>query len=373
MDILKLRFHLVALGTGLSNALSIPTLSMFLATELQVKSWEIGTFYSINALSSITISLLLAYCSDRINYRKPLLIFCIAMLMFNAFLFIFCRNYILLITLGSLLSACGSATIPQLFALAKLTYCDAQFSAILRAQFSFAWVVGPPLAYWLIKQSGFSTLYTVITAVIFIVLLLSTRLPSSLSLPSNTVELPGYTQPPHNLCYLMMSTLLIWTCSALDLIAFPLHLDSQPSLTSDWVGVLYAVAAGLEIPAMLLSAKLLRFFGKKCQMQIAMLCGIIFYAGVLLSQNFYSLLVLQIFNAFFIAVSATIGLFWFQDLLKNSQGVAATLYTNAVSVGILIAGVMQSLFTHITPLAIWPVACALLTLSFIFISKTNDV
>nr|WP_233456301.1 hypothetical protein [Enterobacter asburiae] len=124
---------------------------------------------------------------------------------------------------------------------------------------------------------------------------------------------------------------------------------------------------------MLFSAKLLRFFGKKSQMQTAMLCGFIFYAGISLSNNFYSLLLMQFFNAFFIAVSSTIGLFWFQDFLKNRQGLAATLYTNAVSIGILIAGILQSLFTQITPLAIWPAACVLLMLSFLLITKTDDI
>lgn len=374
MNIAALRFYLVALGTGLSSALFIPTLSLFLANDLQVLSWQVGTFYSVNALSSIAISFLVAHFSDRISRRKPLLIFCISMLMLNSLLFIFCRHYMLLITLGSLLSACGSAAVPQLFALARQTHSEAQFSAILRAQFSLAWVFGPPLAYWLIQQSGFTFLYTVITSIMFIVLLLSTKLPSSPASPSSTARLPANNQPlGYNLCYLMTTTLLVWTCSALYLIAFPLHLEREPSLSGDWTGILYGVAAALEIPVMLFSAKLLGRFSKKNQMQLAILCGLIFYAGVFFSRSFISLLLLQAFNAIFIAIIATVGLFWFQDLLKNRQGMAATLYTNAVSIGILIAGILQSLFTHATSLIIWPVACMLLVLSFLLLKKIEDI
>ncbi|WP_312183216.1 hypothetical protein [Pantoea sp. CTOTU46764] len=42
--------YIVALGAGLSGALFIPTLSLFLAGELNVSAWKIGAFYSVNAL-----------------------------------------------------------------------------------------------------------------------------------------------------------------------------------------------------------------------------------------------------------------------------------------------------------------------------------
>jgi len=69
----------------------------------------------------------------------------------------------------------------------------------------------------------------------------------------------------HNLCFLMFATLLVWSFSALYLIAFPLHLAEQPTLSADWSGVLFGLAAALEIPIMLLSAGMLKRWGKKTQ------------------------------------------------------------------------------------------------------------
>ncbi|WP_277977227.1 MFS transporter [Pantoea endophytica] len=367
-------FYVVALGAGLSGALFIPTLSIFLASELNVAAWKIGAFYSVNALSSIAMSLLIARYSDRVTRRRPLLLLCLFALALNALLFILCRNYLLLITLGSLLSACGSAAIPQLFALARQTRSDNAFSAILRAQFSLAWVFGPPLAFWIIQLAGFTWLYAIMFVLLLSVTLLAIRLPPGEQIASAAPAKQTARQPlGHNLSFLMLATLLVWSCSALYLIAFPLHLTEQPSLSADWSGVLFGLAAALEIPIMLLSARMLKCWGKKTQMQAAMLCGVIFYAGIFFSQGFIPLMLLQIFNAIFIAIIATVGMFWFQDLLQHRQGMAATLYTNSMSIGVLLAGVLQGIITTVSPLAIWPAACVLLVMSLLLITKVDNV
>ncbi|WP_343552830.1 sugar efflux transporter [Pantoea sp.] len=374
MKIAVFSFYIVALGAGLSGALFTPTLSLFLASELNVAAWKIGTFYSVNALSSIAISVAIARYSDRLPQRRPLLLCCLAALAFNALLFTFCRDYLLLITLGSLLSACGSAAVPQLFALARQSRSDNGFSAILRAQFSLAWIFGPPLAFWIIHSSGFAWLYSGMLILLVGVTLLALRLPNGEKPISTVASLPAERQPPgRNLIFLMLATLLVWSCSSLYLIGFPLHLAQQSSLSSDWTGVLYGLAAALEIPIMLLSTRMLTRWGKRTQIQFAMLCGIIFYAGIFFSHSFIALMLLQIFNATFIAIIATVGLFWFQDLLQKQQGMAATLYTNAVSIGVLIAGVLQGILTTVSPLAIWPAACMLLVISLLLITKVDNV
>ena len=318
------------------------------------------------------MSLALANYSDRLAQRRSLLLFCLLALMCNALLFAFCRDYLWLLIGASLLSAIGSAAVPQLFALARQTRSDNQFSAILRAQFSLAWIFGPPLAFWMVQRHGFTALYASSTALLIGVCLLTFALPKGIAPPPSQAQ----TQPQpvdRNLIYLILATLLVWSGSALYLIAFPIHLAQQPGLSSNWTGILYGVAAALEIPIMLISARSLPRWGKKRQMQFAILCGMVFYAAIYFSSSFIALL-LQIFNAIFIAVIATVGLFWFQELLHSRQGLAATLYTNAVTLGVLIAGVLQGVLTSLLPLAIWPAACLLLlVMSLLLITKVNHV
>ena len=53
------------------------------------------------------------------------------------------------------------------------------------------------------------------------------------------------------------------------------------------------------------------------------------------------LLALQLFNAVFIGIVAGIGMLWFQDLMPGRAGSATTLFTNSISTGVILAGVIQ--------------------------------
>ena len=62
---------------------------------------------------------------------------------------------------------------PQLFALAR-EYADSSarevvmFSSVMRAQLSLAWVIGPPLAFMLALNYGFTAMFS-IAAGIFVI------------------------------------------------------------------------------------------------------------------------------------------------------------------------------------------------------------
>ena len=53
------------------------------------------------------------------------------------------------------------------------------------------------------------------------------------------------------------------------------------------------------------------------------------------------MLALQLFNAVFIGIVAGIGMLWFQDLMPGRAGSATTLFTNSISTGVILAGVIQ--------------------------------
>ncbi|KEP71883.1 hypothetical protein HR12_31970, partial [Microbacterium sp. SUBG005] len=84
----------------------------------------------------------------------------------NALLFAFNRHYLTLITCGVLLASLANTAMPQLFALAR-EYADSSarevvmFSSVMRAQLSLAWVIGPPLAFMLALNYGFTTMFSI--------------------------------------------------------------------------------------------------------------------------------------------------------------------------------------------------------------------
>jgi SET family sugar efflux transporter-like MFS transporter len=50
---------------------------------------------------------------------------------------------------------------------------------------------------------------------------------------------------------------------------------------------------------------------------------------------------LQLFNAVFIGIIAGIGMLYFQDLMPGRPGAATTMFTNSISTGVILAGVLQ--------------------------------
>ena len=118
---------------------------------------------------------------------------------------------------------------------------------------------------------------------------------------------------------------------------FPDHFYNLGISEQDLVGT----AAGLEIPAMILAGYYVKRFGKRKMMVAAVAAGVLFYLGLILFHGRTALLALQLFNAIFIGIIAGIGMLWFQDLMPGRAGAATTLFTNSISTGVILAGVMQ--------------------------------
>lgn len=75
-DSQSLAFLIVAFISGLAGALQTPTLSLFLSTEVQVRPFMVGLFFTLSAVIGIVVSQLLARYSDRRGDRKTLILYC---------------------------------------------------------------------------------------------------------------------------------------------------------------------------------------------------------------------------------------------------------------------------------------------------------
>lgn len=345
-------FLLIAFLTGIAGALQAPTLSLFLTAEVKVRPLWVGMFYTVNAIAGIAVSFLLAKRSDTRGDRRKLILVCCAMAVGNSLLFAFNRDYLTLITAGVLLAAIANTAMPQIFALAR-EYADSSarevvmFSSVMRAQLSLAWVIGPPLSFMLALNYGFTVMF-IIAAGIFVVsvLLVWLILPS---VPRANVEI-SVDSPPiapisawrdPDVRLLFVASMLMWTCNTMYIIDMPLYITADLGLPERLAGWLMGTAAGLEIPAMLLAGYYVKRFGKRNMMLFAVAAGVLFYAGLVLFKFQSALMVLQLFNAVFIGIVAGIGMLYFQDLMPGRPGAATTMFTNSISTGVILAGVLQ--------------------------------
>ncbi|EFH3787122.1 sugar efflux transporter SetA [Escherichia coli] len=342
-------FMLVAFMMGVAGALQAPTLSLFLSREVGAQPFWIGLFYTVNAIAGIGVSLWLAKRSDSQGDRRKLIIFCCLMAIGNALLFAFNRHYLTLITCGVLLASLANTAMPQLFALAR-EYADnsarevVMFSSVMRAQLSLAWVIGPPLAFMLALNYGFTVMFSIAAGIFTLSLvLIAFMLPSvaRVELPSeNALSMQGGWQDS-NVRMLFVASTLMWTCNTMYIIDMPLWISSELGLPDKLAGFLMGTAAGLEIPAMILAGYYVKRYGKRRMMVIAVAAGVLFYTGLVLFHSRLALMTLQLFNAVFIGIVAGIGMLWFQDLMPGRAGAATTLFTNSISTGVILAGVIQ--------------------------------
>ncbi|WP_075181264.1 MFS transporter [Pantoea sp. 1.19] len=345
LDRPSLAFLLVAFFSGVAGSLQIPTLSLFLSSEVQVRPLLVGLFFTVNALMGIAVSQLLARGSDRRGDRKRLIFFCLLLAMLASLLFAFNRDYLVLLLPGVLLASLGSAATPQLFALAR-EHADGRgrgnvmFSSVLRAQISLAWVIGPPLAFAIAMRFGFTALY-LLAAVTFLLcaLLVAAGLPSMPKTPLPST--PPLQAPRHQrraVLRLFISCVLMWSCNGLYLIVMPLYVTQQLQLPEKLAGLMIGLAAGLEIPVMLIAGALAARVGLRRLMRTAVASGILFYAGMLLTDTVLPLLLLQLLNAVFIGILAGIGMIYFQDFMPGQAGAATTLFSNTSRLGWVVSG-----------------------------------
>ncbi|HHA3401613.1 TPA: sugar efflux transporter [Salmonella enterica subsp. salamae serovar 1,4,12,[27]:b:[e,n,x]] len=376
-------FMLVAFMMGVAGALQAPTLSLFLSREVGAQPFWVGLFYTVNAIAGIGVSLALAKRSDSRGDRRKLIMFCCLMAIGNALLFAFNRHYLTLITCGVLLASLANTAMPQLFALAR-EYADSSarevvmFSSVMRAQLSLAWVIGPPLAFMLALNYGFTVMFSIAAVIFAVSLVLIALMLPSVARVEQPVDAPlaqvnGWQD--RNVRMLFIASTLMWTCNTMYIIDMPLWISVELGLSDKLAGVLMGTAAGLEIPAMILAGFYVKRFGKRRMMIAAVAAGVLFYVGLIFFHSRTALLLLlQLFNAVFIGIVAGIRMLWFQDLMPGRAGAATTLFTNSISTGVILAGVIQGAvaqsFGHF---AVYWVIAAISVVTLVMTGRVKDV
>jgi SET family sugar efflux transporter-like MFS transporter len=205
-------------------------------------------------------------------------------------------------------------------------------------------VIGPPLAFMLALNYGFTVMFSIAAGIFAISLALIAFVLPSVARVEQAADTPiTHVSGWHNknVRMLFIASTLMWTCNTMYIIDMPLWISSDLGLPDKLAGILMGTAAGLEIPAMILAGFYVKRFGKRRMMVVAVAAGVLFYLGLILFHSREALLALQLFNAIFIGIVAGIGMLWFQDLMPGRAGSATTLFTNSISTGVILAGVIQ--------------------------------
>ena len=340
-------FIFTAFITGLCSAFFYPLSSLFIVEELGASPMMLSLYMTLAVSSSVIVSQFIAKRSDTHWNRKTILIVSLASYLILVASFTVIRDYWLAITMAVVFGSVSGASFGQLFALGR-EYGDrhvansTSFLAKMRAGLAIAWVFGPPAAFMLKAQFGFSAAFAVSAITVSIAILIIAKF-----IPDNVVTKEERTaatveNKPLGRMVVFYCFIIVCAFSAnnLYITSMPLYLSQELQVDVSWLGLMFGMAAACEIPVMLGAGKMADKLGTTRVMALGVISGAMFFLVMLSTTSFTGMLIAQILNGFFIGVCATLGMVALQDMMKDRLGTASTLFSNMLNISVLVSSVM---------------------------------
>ncbi|MEL4504637.1 MFS transporter [Luteococcus sp. H138] len=231
---------------------------------------------------------------------------------------------------------------------AELKHCGAQVHEVtsIRAVFSFAWMIGPPVATLVIGTFGSRALLVAIALVALVNLGMTGFLIRARKHRDPARE--GVLQPdavtpaklPVGLA--LGAFVLTGATNAVAVSVLTLYVTQDLAAAPIWAGISLGLCATLEIPAMIYSGRLALRHSKFSMVVLGGALALVYYVGLILTGSPMVLLLLQIPNAVFIALTEGIGLAWVQEIIA-APGMASGMFMNTRRIGSVLSGVVISL------------------------------
>lgn len=338
---LSLAVLLLGFGTSFAN----PYMSLFGVEKVGMSPLQLGLYLTVVAVSSIGISTGLARWSDRLPDRRPVVLLALAAGALGFGLLAFTTNYLLVMLIAAVCLGTGAAAFPQVFALSRdqAGAAGEQGMTALRSVFSLAWVVGPGIGAALLAGLSFPGLFLA-TAACYAVAAVPVLRRMRATAPEPELPKQEEAEPvaaPTNarpVGLVALSFVLYGTAMQMGSAAFPIHVTQNLNGTEGHVGFLVGLCALLEIPVML--AFVLRA-GKTSNEKLilwGMALFALYFVSIFVSPTVGWLVIGQAIRAVVIAILATLGMAYVQELMPDRVGVATTLYANTMNAGALLGG-----------------------------------
>lgn len=338
------------LGFGLS--LANPYLSLFGVKAVHMTPLHLGIFLTLNAVSAVLISTRLARWSDRLPNRKPIVLFtlgagCTAYLLLSVL-----RSYPLIMACGMVFLGTAAAAFPQVFSFVRATLADAPDDlpergvTVLRSVFSLAWVVGPGLGALILARWGFRAIFLSTAACFLVSALPLLRVPGRAARLSTAATTPAPQAQPERasarlIGWVALAFVLYGMSLSMGMSMFPLFVTESLRGSASQVGFLVGLCALLEIPAMLALVTLRGLPSTERLVKGAFFLFAVHFALVYLAHGMALLVVTQVIRAAVLAVTAGLGMLYFQELIPGRFAAATTLYANTSSIGAMLAGIVS--------------------------------
>lgn len=354
-----LTFLVATFLIGVTGALQFPVMSTFLKSHVHLPTYQpfflgnaqsvsefwIGAFFFLNACFGIFIAQFIGTISDKAEDRKNIIILGCIFAFLQCILYALSREYWTLLILGIILASIGGTVHAQLFAMArefsvKRGKSSDLFTSTMRAGISLAWVLGPPIAFYLIYNFSFTLLYLLSAIGIVISLLMVMFYLPKAPVPTIKKKAPSTEKirMSTTITLLMIACTLLSAANGMYLITIPLYIVETLNLSKELPGLMMGFVAGVEIPFIILVGMVANKISKRLILIGCAISAIIFYILIIFAIEPWHFITAQLFNAIFIGLLASIGIIYFQELMPNQAGSATTLFMNSGRLGSLFSG-----------------------------------
>lgn len=342
---------------GLTSAFIAPFGSLWATGEIGMSARMLGLFMTINSLSAIVISTFVARWSDTHLTRRTLLLIGAGAGALGTLGYALVRDPILLTVIGSSALALASMNFAQLFAHVREELgrpehprADVPFlMGVLRACYALAWVIGPNLGAAIKERSGYRGLFLATAGFflllgVFVLRFVARRQRPVLDAARSGVEPPpearasawGLRQPSVLLHCAAFG--LMFAAFTLNTLNLPLFLTQKLGGTERSVGAAFAISPLFEMLFMI-GFGVIAAQGKRQQKRVIVLgasAAVCYFLALRFVTAPWHVYPLQILNAAGVAVTVSVAIPFFQDLLPRQAGIATSLYSNSLKVGSLV-------------------------------------
>lgn len=366
-----MRQHLLvsttALLWGLQFAFLNPALALILTALFDATTTQVGWALALYNASGLVASLVVPTRADRTGeYLRPMLVSGGLTIALAALLAV---TTSLPVAVAGLMVLGGPAGVGSALLFAHLRHSGATPQQVVdtRAVVSVAWVAGPPAATLLIGAFGEGAVLLAIAVVAALAVgataLLQARSRARPGVPAAAPGPDAGPRPTRAGVAVVVGAFVLLQCANATATSFlTVYVAQDLALDVVWAGVALGVAAGLEVPALLLVGRLGTRVPATRLVVVGGVVGVAYYLALATVTTPAALVAIQVLNAWsFAAVSGT-GLALFQQIVAR-PGLATGLFMNARRVGAIVSGPVIALgsLTALGQAGIF-VACAVLAL-----------
>jgi SET family sugar efflux transporter-like MFS transporter len=357
----------IAFLWGLQFAFLNPALALLLVSLFGASTGQVSIVLAIyNAACLLAAWAIPRWADRRADYVRPMIGCAIFTVGLCAVLVVAHQLAIAVIGLV-MLGAPAAVGSPLLFGYVRHSGGPPGAVVTTRAVFSMAWVAGPPIAAAVISVAGGHALVWAIGAVGVLNVVATTLLfiaaPPTRRTENDEQHAPAPAAAPAARRVIAVFIAIFAVLQATNTAAVSittLFVTDELGLSPLWGGIALGVAAGLEVPVLLVLGRRHGRYSDVRMLMLACLLGAAYYGVMAVTQNGGTVIAAQALNATFYAIITGIGLTLFQRIIAG-PGAAAGVLSNAQRIGSLLAGPLigvGSLFAG--GLRVVFVACAIL-------------